>query len=180
MNAWSEHANVGFVESDVDPQVRIARWTDDDSPPIPGGYWSYVGTDVRLINPRQPTMNLEAFTMSTPESEFVRVVRHEAGHTLGFPHEHMRKAIIERLDRQKVIRSYMRTQGWSQQEVINQVLTPLEEASMLGTESTDETSIMCYQIEGELTIDGRPVEGGKDINPLDHAFAASVYPKPNT
>ena len=39
-------------------------------------------------------MNLEAFTMQTPDSEFHRVVRHEAGHTLGFPHEHMRKAIV--------------------------------------------------------------------------------------
>ena len=48
-------------------------------------------------------MNLEAFTMDTPDSEFFRVVRHETGHTLGFPHEHMRKAIIDRLDPEKVI-----------------------------------------------------------------------------
>ena len=179
LNAWSEHANVSFVESNVNPQVRIARWTAADSP-VGGGYWSYVGTDVLLIKPDLPTMNLQSFTMNTPDSEFFRVVRHEAGHTLGFPHEHMRKAIIERLDREKVIADYKRTQGWTQQQVIDQVLTPLEEASVLGTESVDETSIMCYQIDGRLTIDGKAIEGGKDINPADHAFAASVYPKPKT
>jgi hypothetical protein len=31
---------------------------------------------------------------TTPDAEFYRVVRHETGHTLGFPHEHMRKEII--------------------------------------------------------------------------------------
>jgi hypothetical protein len=177
MNAWSKTANVRFVAVDVDPQVRIARWTVDDSPGDEG-YWSNLGTDIKLIDKDRPTMNLEAFTMSTPDSEFYRVVRHETGHTLGFPHEHMRKAIIDRLDREKVIADFMRTQGWSRQEVIDQVLTPLEEASILGTDQADETSIMCYQIDGSLTIDGNPVLGGTDINDLDYSFAASVYPRP--
>jgi hypothetical protein len=123
-------------------------------------------------------MNLESFTMNTLDSEFYRVVRHETGHTLGFPHEHMRSAIIERLDREKAIASFMRTQGWSRQEVIDQVLTPLEESSLLGTPVADQTSIMCYQIDGSLTVDGMPIEGGMDINELDYSFAASLYPKP--
>jgi hypothetical protein len=177
MNAWGTRANVSFVEADVDPQVRIARWTASDSPDD-WGYWSNLGTDIKLIARDRPTMNLEAFTMNTPDSEFYRVVRHETGHTLGFPHEHMRKAIIDRLDPEKVIAEYMRTQHWSRQEVINQVLTPLEESSVLGTEQSDVTSIMCYQIDGSLTIDGQPIPGGTDINELDYTFAASVYPKP--
>ena len=116
--------------------------------------------------------------MNTIDSEFHRVVRHEAGHTLGFPHEHMRGEIIQRLDREKVIAEFMRTQGWTRQEVIDQVLTPLEDSSILGTPTADVTSIMCYQIEGDLTLDGQPIPGGTDINDLDFAFAASVYPKP--
>jgi hypothetical protein len=43
-------------------------------------------------------MNLEGFTMKTPDSEFHRVVRHETGHTLGFPHEHMRAELVKRID----------------------------------------------------------------------------------
>ena len=32
-------------------------------------------------------------------------------------------------------------------------------------------------IDGSLTIDGEPVLGGTDINELDYAFAASIYPQ---
>lgn len=34
------------------------------------GYWSYLGTDVLLIPDGMPTMNLQGFSMSTPESEY--------------------------------------------------------------------------------------------------------------
>jgi hypothetical protein len=179
LNSWGKSANVRFVESDTSPQVRIARWDANEAGPGEDGYWSNLGTDVLLIDSNRPTMNLEAFTMRTPDSEFHRVVRHEAGHTLGFPHEHMRKAIVERLDREKVIRDYMKTQGWTRQEVIDQVLTPLEESSLLGTPMAEADSIMCYEISGDLTLDGKPIVGGTDITPGDYAFAAQVYPKPS-
>ncbi len=174
MNAWNETANVEFVESNTDPQVRIAR---DDSPPEVSGYWSYLGTDILTIPKDQPTMNLEGFTMRTADSEFYRVVRHETGHTLGFPHEHMRKALIDRLDREKVIADFMKTQGWSRADVIAQILTPLESSSVFGSRTADANSIMCYEIPGHLTKDGRPIVGGTDIDPLDYKIAAMLYPK---
>jgi hypothetical protein len=65
------------------------------------GYWSYLGTDILSIPRNRPTMNLQGFNINTPDSEFRRVVRHETGHTLGFPHEQLRKEIINRIDRQK-------------------------------------------------------------------------------
>src|SRR5215203_1302759 len=101
--------------------------------------------------------------MNTQDSEYPRVVRHETGHTLGFPHEHMRRQLVDRLDREKVITEFMRTQGWSREEVINQVLTPIEESQLISTE-IDANSIMCYQIDGSLTLDGKPIPGGADIN----------------
>jgi hypothetical protein len=179
MNAWGSRANVTFILAKTDPQVRIARWNAKEAPGH-DGYWSNLGTDVLLIDPPGPTMNLEAFTMNTDDSEFYRVVRHETGHTLGFPHEHMRQEIVQRLNREKVIAAYMNSQHWSRQTVIDQILTPLEESSILGTTKPDETSIMCYQIDGSLTLDGKPVVGGTDINETDYRFAASVYPKPGT
>jgi len=122
-------------------------------------------------------MNLEAFTMATPESEFHRVVRHETGHTMGFPHEHMRRELVNKIDPDKAIAFFGQTQGWSRQEVIAQVLTPLEESSLLGTAHADPNSIMCYQIPGSLTKDGKPIVGGLDIDSQDFAFAAKIYPK---
>ncbi len=120
-------------------------------------------------------MNLDSFTMQTSDSEFFRVVRHETGHALGMPHEHMRAELVARLDRAKTIKYFAQTQGWSEQEVMQQVLTPLSEASLLSTPA-DQTSIMCYQLPGSITKDGKPIPGGNDINATDLAFAAKIYP----
>ncbi len=170
MNAWGEFCNVQFSLSHISPQVRITRSTG-------GGYWSYLGTDILHIPQSQPTMNLEGFTMSTPESEYHRVVRHETGHTLGYPHEHMRRQIVQRIDPQKAIAYFQQTQGWDAQTVQQQVLTPLDESSIQGTPDADVDSIMCYQLPGSITTDGQPIPGGTDIDPGDQAFAAKIYPK---
>jgi Astacin (Peptidase family M12A) len=172
MNAWNKTSNVKFTETKTDPQVRIAREGGPD-----GGYWSYLGTDILHIAKNKQTMNLEGFTMNTPESEFHRVVRHETGHTMGFPHEHMRRELVAKIDPDKAIAFFGSTQGWSPDEVRQQVLTPIEDSSLWGTPHADPQSIMCYQIPGSLTKDGKPIIGGKDIDKKDYAFAALVYPK---
>lgn len=169
MNAWGQSANVSFVESRSEARVRIARAPGD-------GHWSYVGTDINVIAADEPTMNLDSFSMSTPDSEFHRVVRHEAGHTLGFVHEHMRRSLVHRIDVAKAIAFYRATQGWSEDEVRAQVLTPIEESSLRGT-APDPDSIMCYQIPGEVTLDGEPILGGVEISALDHSLAGKLYPR---
>jgi hypothetical protein len=174
MNAWNQHANVLFTETKDVGQVRIARL---DSPPEDAGYWSYVGTEILEIDPDLPTFNLDSFTMKTPESEFRRVVRHEAGHTLGFDHEHMRTEIVKRIDRKKAFAFFDKDQGWTKEEVEQQVLTPLAKKSVMGTTEADPLSIMCYQLPGEIMKDGKPVPGGVDINANDFAFAKKLYPK---
>lgn len=172
MNAWGKTANVTFVWSSSGSQVRIARQGGPS-----GGYWSYVGTDILSIDANLPTMNLEAFTMRTPEAEFHRVVRHETGHTLGFPHEHMRRALVKLIDRKKAIAYFKKTQDWSPRETQQQVLTPIEESSLRGTPEADPNSIMCYQIPSEITINGQPIVGGLDIDASDYDFAGSIYPR---
>jgi hypothetical protein len=161
---------VQFTEAKTDPQVRIARTPGD-------GYWSYLGTDVLSIDPSEPTMNLDSFSMETEESEYKRVVRHETGHTMGFPHEHMRRELVDKIDRDKAIKFFQDTQGWPEDEVIQQVLTPIEESSLRGTAHADPNSIMCYQIPGSITKDGKPILGGTDIDSLDYSFAGQIYPK---
>lgn len=172
MNAWGEWCNVEFTLSSTDPKVRISFGN--------GGYYSYLGTDILSIPRSQQTMNLQGFTMRTPEAEFVRVVRHETGHTLGFPHEHARRSIVSRLDVNKTIAYFQRTQGWSAETVRQQVLTPLEESSLLGTDASDVDSIMCYQLPASITKDGRPIPGGSNFSPADKTFVARLYPKATT
>jgi Astacin (Peptidase family M12A) len=172
-NKWSKTSNIEFTETQADvdsADVRLARAPGD-------GYWSWLGIDIRN-HPGEATLNLGGFTMDTSDSEFDRVVCHEFGHTLGFQHEHLRRDLVNLLDREKTIAYFMRTQGWSRAMVIAQVLTPLEEDSILGTDSADEESIMCYQIPGECTKSGEPIPGGTMISAMDYDFAARVYPKP--
>jgi len=168
MNAWTKTACITFRETSGTGQVRISRGG--------GGYWSYLGTDVLLIPKSRQTMNLEGFTMSTSESEFRRVVRHETGHTMGFPHEHMRKALVQRIDPEKAYVYAAENFGWNKQMVDEQILKSLNEKSLMST-PPDQTSIMCYQLPGSITFDGKPIIGGTDINPNDFAFAGKIYPK---
>jgi astacin (peptidase family M12A) len=170
MNAWNATANVQFVETATDPQVRIAR--------TPGqGYWSYLGVDILSIGANQQTMNLDSFSMNTADSEFHRVVRHETGHTLGFPHEHTRSQIVDRIDPDKAIAYFMATQGWSRDQVIAQVLTPLDNSALIATANADPQSIMCYWLPASIMKDGVAVTGGTDIDASDAQFASTVYPK---
>jgi hypothetical protein len=168
MNAWNKTAGISFAYTEGDGNVRITL--------AQAGYWSYVGTDILHISRNSPTMCLQDFTTNTPESEYRRVVRHETGHTLGFPHEHMRKELVARLDRKKCYDYFLRTQGWDRRMVDAQVLTPLDQKSIFST-AADDTSIMCYQLPGTITKDGKPIRGGDDINRTDYRFAGKIYPK---
>ena len=168
MNAWSSRCGISFIETRGVGQVRISLRG--------GGYWSYLGTDILKIPKNRPTMNLQDFSMATPEREYRRVVRHETGHTLGFPHEHMRKELVALIDPEKAYAYFWQTQGWDKATVDQQVLTPLSQASILGT-PPDQTSIMCYQLPGTITKTGKPITGGLDINQTDFGFAAGIYPK---
>jgi hypothetical protein len=171
MNAWyTGGCGIQFKWTAGTGDVRISRGS--------GGYYSYLGQDIFSIPKNRQTMNLQGFTMSTPESEYKRVVRHETGHTLGAPHEHMRKELVERLDVNKTIQWFRQYQGWDQQTVQEQVLTPLDDRSLMSTPA-DQDSIMCYQLPGSITKDGRPINGGTDINQSDQAFANKVYPRPD-
>jgi len=167
MNAWTKTASISFVGTNGIGDIRISRG--------PGGYYSYLGTDILHIPKNRQTMNLQGFTMSKPESEFHRVVRHETGHTMGFPHEHMRKELVARIDPAKAYKWFLATQGWDKATVDAQVLTSLDDATIIGTKP-DQTSIMCYQLPGSITKDGKPITGGTDINNTDYVFAGKIYP----
>jgi hypothetical protein len=167
LNAWSLKANISFVPSNKDPVIRITRSEE--------GYWSYVGTDILSINPNEATMCLQGFTAHYPDSEFKRVVRHEAGHTLGFVHEHSRRAIVDLLDPQKTIKFFQETQGWTPEMIQSQILTPLDESDLTAL-APETNSIMCYQFPGVVTKTGEPILGGSDITEEDYQLSSRIYP----
>jgi hypothetical protein len=169
MKVWSEFANIKIVESSVDPMVRVAR-----SPGL--GYWSYIGTDILGIPRGQATMNLAGFTSRTSDAEYRRVVRHEFGHTLGCPHEQQRASIIRRLVPAACYRRFgAPPNSWSRAMVNQNILTPIDESQLVGSDP-EEQSIMCYQFDGDLTIDGKPIIGGTDLTNRDKVAIAKIYP----
>ena len=173
MNAWGKFCNVKFIASNVNPLVRISR----SSPAPADGYWSYMGTEILDVDKDEPTMNLDGFTMKMEDSEFYRVLRHEAGHTLGFPHEHSRIEIVNGIDAAKAIAYYKKEEGWTKKDVMEQVLTPEDSSALNATAKPDPKSIMCYWLPAEIMKNGKEVAGGGNINKRDAKFAASVYPK---
>lgn len=174
LNAWNidGRANVRFrlTDSPGSAVIRITRSGNQ--------YASYLGTDCKLIPKAEPTMWLGGFTMNTSESEYRRVVRHEAGHALGMPHEHLRRAIVLRLDEAKTIALFKQTQGWSEAQIRGNVLTPVEETALFDPTAPDEAGVMAYFLPGSITKDGRPIPGGSDINPTDAGYVVKIYPPP--
>ncbi len=181
MNAWNadqrpgaHQANIRFYPVEgaaASAQVRVAT--------VPGdGHWSYIGTDILLAPKGEPTMNLDGFSAATSEDELCRVVRHETGHTLGCPHEHMRAELVAKLDVKETLAYYLETEGWAEDQTRAQLMTPLEERSLLGTARPDALSIMCYQIPGRLTKTREPILGGVDIDRSDYDFIQRLYPLP--
>jgi hypothetical protein len=172
-NSWARTANVAFTEVPSGGQVRISRTAGQ-------GYWSYLGTDVLGIPAGEPTMNLESFDAgSTPDSEFYRVVEHEFGHTLCWPHEHTRKEIVVRIDPGAAEAYFLRYDGWDAETVRQQVLTVTPD-DLITALPADVRSVMAYGLPAEIMRDGIAVPGGTRINDEDAALAAKMYPKSGT
>ena len=89
----------------------------------------------------------------------------------------MRKEIVKRIDPAKAKAYFKKSDGWSAEEVIAQVLTPLDQSALIATAKPDPKSIMCYWLPGDIMKDGKAVPGGTDIDKLDGQFAASLYKK---
>lgn len=170
LNAWSKTSNVLF---------KRASWNDGRQVRIsiaPGGHWSFVGTDILLLPADKATTNLDGLSLSTPEAELARLVRHLAGYLLGFGNENLRQEVLDRIDRPRAYTHLAVTQGWPPHIVDAWLFTPLEQESQLSTPAQD-TSIMSYQLPAHIMRDGQAYLGGPDIVDSDYRFAELMYPR---
>lgn len=168
-NAWGEFSDVRVDWTASGGDIRIAR----NEPAL----YSYLGTDIRLVPMDRHTMMLGGYSDRTPDREIRRSGCHELGHSLGFIHEHLRRELVRKIVASKAYAYYARTQGWSRATVDSNVLRYADESTITGSEVPDQDSLMCYQIPGEITVDGKPIPGGVDFSPQDKVMAGRLWPK---
>jgi hypothetical protein len=169
---WQAYANIKFVfvKMTENPDIRVAFGPST-------GSWSYLGTECREIDKRQPTMNFGWFDDGTDDDEFERVAVHEFGHALGCTHELQSPAAgTIQWDRDAVYKYYFDHDGWSPDEVDAQVLNQDDPSWDIDT-MFDASSIMCYPIPPGLTKNGLVIGWNLHLSPIDQDFIGKVYPK---
>jgi serralysin len=167
---WEQYANIvfKFVNSGK-AEVRISL-----NPAL--GSWSYLGTDALLIAANKATMNFGWFDDTTPDDEFSRTVLHEFGHAIGAIHEHVHPDNGIEWNKTAVYAYYAKTQGWSKQEVDEQIFLGYA-LTQLNSSSYDAKSIMHYAIPAGLLKPGAtPVDWNRRLSVTDKKFIAKQYP----
>jgi hypothetical protein len=172
---WSRYANVEFKEAGKDELAPI-RITFDPS----DGSWAIVGNHSCKEDEGRATMNLgwvNAFN-STLHREEQAVILHEFGHALGMFHEHQSPAHGNQtvVDPKAAIEFYKKTQGWSEEEVMEQVVRPYNERDVSNFSQVDTKSIMHYFQPSEVTS-GPPIEYNYYLSDLDKAYMVINYPR---
>ena len=159
---WHKYANITFnyVEGDdVVPNIRISFDPN-------GGSWSFVGKEMAHIANDKPTMNLgwvsgNSYDITDEENG---VILHEFGHTLGMVHVHQPTLRSEKITLREegsflgfydhiliflfpfiaVVELYTSSQGWTKDEVENQILSVYNTSDISNYSEVDLTSIMMF------------------------------------
>lgn len=126
-------------------------------------------------------MQLGWLDQHASDLEFRRVILHELGHALGFIHEHQNPLARIPWNSPVVLDFYARTQGWSPEMTIAQILggyDPLE----IRAKPYDRRSIMHYSFPPEFVSDPAFVAPFNTVlSEGDRKHVAEFYgpPKPN-
>lgn len=166
---WEQFANIKFAfGDDPESEIRIAFLFGQ-------GSWSWMGTDAKLKEFNEPTMNLGWLTRDTPGEEYDRVVLHEFGHALGCIHEHQAPPGQIPWDKPAVYRYYSQFPDWDKAKIDFNVFHRYSVSQTQFTEF-DPQSIMVYPIPNELTIGDFEVPMNKKLSETDKSFIGTVYP----
>jgi hypothetical protein len=171
---WQDYAGIGieFV-GDPDAQVRISFTADS-------GSWSAIGRDcliAEVFPANQPTMNFGWLRDNTPELEYQQVVLHEFGHALGCIHEHQSPDEHLKWDAEAVYSAFSGPPNfWSKEEIEINVLRKYSPEGINATRF-DPTSIMLYQFDGALFVDGIGTPCNSELSEGDKAMIGHMYPR---
>jgi hypothetical protein len=171
---WLDYANVNFsFVTDPDAEVRISFQADP-------GSWSAVGTDCLITDyfPQyQPTMNFGWLRDDTADEEYERVVVHEFGHALGCIHEHQSPNENLQWNVDAVVAAFSGPPNyWSKDDIDHNILQKYSPDGISATRF-DLNSIMLYQFDGSLFVDGKSTPLNTHLSDQDKQMIGQMYPK---
>jgi serralysin len=165
---WETYANIHFdFPSSGQGDIRIS-FTQDI------GSYSYIGTDCKLINSPNPTMNLD-INRFTEQWYIKACVLHEFGHALGCIHEHQPPAVAIDWNKPEVYRYYQQ-QNWPPEKVNRNIFQKYDNQDITNS-NYDPTSIMHYPIDQALLLTGTGINWNYELSQIDIDFIQLQYPK---
>ena len=169
-NGWNSASAMQFVFTQQEPSHIRITFTR-------GASWSYVGTQCKYIAADQPTMQLGWLDTRTEEREVRRVWLHEAGHALGFWHEHETVLGIDSIPWDyKGINKWCKDKGITYQDWEKTWNCPADD-SVIMHPIYDEDSIMHYYVPPEWVLDRIPRGGANTLSSVDRQMVEAWYEK---
>lgn len=168
---WMEYANLKFkfISSDGLSDIRIAfKWKGD------ANNWSYIGTDAKVAEPNEPTMN---FGYLGDDFRIRPIVLHEFGHALGLLHEFQNPGggILWNMD--AVYKYFMASPfNWTKAQTDDKFFAGYSKA-MSNFASFDPSSIMVFRIPSQFTFHDFQINWNKDLSTQDKQIIRIIYPR---
>lgn len=146
----------------------------------PGGSWSHVGSNCLGVPAEQPTMSL-GWAHRSDDTELRRVWLHEAGHALGFVHEHGTQQAMTQLPWDwPAFDAWHRARGLDVEDARRRWQEEIIAAPVVAQGRYDPDSIMGYYMPGAWFTDGVTRGGANRLSADDRRLVAEWYGEPSS
>jgi serralysin len=135
-----------------------------------GASSSYIGTDARGVDAKEPTILLGYADEGAPPRNYL----HEIGHALGLVHETDNPSARLRWNKPAVYADLMAPPNQFTREQVD--ASVFRRQSYPGHREFDRDSIMLHDMPADYFLDHQALRGGRVLSKSDAEFIAALYP----